>query len=71
MTYPDQNRIFKVLEKLKTKKIRPTEVIGESASPMDRMKFNICQCILVFKREHNYTNLELAEILGVVASSGK
>ncbi len=65
MTYPDQDRIFKVLDKLKTKKIKATELIGESASPMDKMKFNICQCILLFKREHNYTNLEIAEILGI------
>lgn len=65
MAYPDQNRIFKVLDKLKTRKVRPTELISESASPIDKMKFNICQCILIFKREHKYTNLELAEILGI------
>ncbi len=65
MSYPDQNRIFKVLDKLKTGKIKPTELISDSASPIEKMKFNICQCILLFKREYNYTNLELAEILGV------
>ncbi len=65
MSYPDQDRIFKVLDKLKAGKIKATELIDKSASPIDKMKFNICQGILLFKREHDYSNLELAEILGV------
>jgi hypothetical protein len=65
MSYPDKERMFKVLDKLKSGKIRPTQVLSASASPIDKMKFNICQQILKFKRENNYSNLELAEIIGV------
>lgn len=65
MSYPDKERIFKVLDKIKSGKIRPTQLLGASASPIDKMKFNICQQILNFKREKNYSNLELAEIIGV------
>ena len=65
MTYPNQERIFKVLDKIKAGKIKATELIDESASPIDKMKFNICQAILIFKREHDFSNLELAEILDV------
>ncbi|MBI2519216.1 MAG: hypothetical protein HYV97_02315 [Bdellovibrio sp.] len=65
MSYPDRERIFKVLDKIKSGKIKSTEALDASASPLDKMKFNVCQQILKFKREHNYSNLELAEIIGV------
>lgn len=65
MSYPDKERIFKVLDKIKSGKIKPTEIIHAKASPIDKMKFNICQQILRFKRENAYSNLELSEILGV------
>jgi predicted XRE-type DNA-binding protein len=65
MSYPNQERIFKVLDKIKAGKVKATELIDESASPIDKMKFNICQGILLFKREHNFSNVELAEILDV------
>jgi hypothetical protein len=65
MSYPNQERIFKVLDKINAGKIKSTELIDESASPIDKMKFNICQAILLFKREHDFSNLELADILGV------
>ncbi|MDH4467951.1 MAG: hypothetical protein QE271_07825 [Bacteriovoracaceae bacterium] len=65
MSYPNQERIFKVLDKIKSGKIKATQLIDKSASPIDKMKFNICQAILLFKREHNFSNLELAQILGV------
>ena len=65
MSYPDKERIFKVLDKIKSGKIKPTEILDASASPIDKMKFNICQQILKFKRENEYSNLELSEIIGV------
>ncbi len=65
MSYPDKERIFKVLDKIKSKKIRSTEIADASASPIDKMKFNICQQILKFKREKNYSNLDLSNIIGV------
>ena len=65
MSYPDKDRIFKVLDKTKSSKLKSTEVLDASASPIDKMKFNICQRILKFKRENEYSNLELAEIIGV------
>jgi hypothetical protein len=65
MSYPNHQRIFKVLDKIKAGKIKATALIDESASPIDKMKFNICQAILVFKRQHEFSNIELAEILDV------
>ncbi len=65
MSYPDKERIFKVLEKIKSGKLKPTEILDAKASPIDKMKFNICQQILKFKREKNYTNVEMSEIMGI------
>ncbi len=65
MSYPDKEKVLKILDKIKSGKIKPTEIIDKNASPIDKMKFNICQKILRFKREKNYSNLELSEIIGV------
>ena len=35
MSYPNQQRIFKVLDKIKSGKVKATELIDESASPID------------------------------------
>lgn len=65
MSYPDKERIFKVLDKIKKGKIKSTEVLSSSASPIEKMKFNLCQQILKFKRVNHYSNIELSEIMGV------
>ena len=65
MSYPDKGRILKILDDIERDKIKPTMVIGKNASPMDKMKFNICQQIIKFKRSNDYSNKELAKIIGV------
>ncbi|MDA9189644.1 hypothetical protein N9O57_01550 [bacterium] len=65
MSYPDKDRILKVLDNIKKGKQRPTIAIGKNASPLDKMKFNICQQIIKFKRVHDYTSKELSEIIDV------
>lgn len=65
MSYPDEKRILKVMEKIKSGKLKPTQVIDKDASPLDKMKFNICQRIIAFKREYNYSNLDLSKIIGI------
>ena len=65
MGYPDKNRILKVLESIEKGKVKPTSIINKDSSPMDKMKFNICQNIIKFKRLNSYTNIELSEIIDV------
>lgn len=65
MSFPDQDRIFKVMDKIKKGKVKPTKIIDKNSSPLDIMKFNICQQVIKFKRDHEYLNQELAEIIGV------
>ena len=65
MGYPDEKRILKVIEKINFGKLKPTHIIDKDASPVDKMKFNICQRIISFKRDYNYTNVDLSKILDV------
>ena len=65
MGYPDKSRILKVLANIEKGKIKPTSIINKDSSPMDIMKFNICQKIIKFKRIHEYTNKDLSEIVDV------
>ncbi|OFZ48353.1 MAG: hypothetical protein A2381_04120 [Bdellovibrionales bacterium RIFOXYB1_FULL_37_110] len=65
MNYPDQKRIFKALDRIKKGKVKSTKLINNNASPTQKMKFNICQQIIKFKLENDYTNKELSEIIGV------
>ena len=65
MSYPDKDRILKVMSNLEKGKIKPTHIIDKDASPIDQMKFNICQQIIKFKRVNEYTSREIAEIAGV------
>jgi hypothetical protein len=65
MSYPDKKRILKVLANIEKGKVKPTSIINKDSSPMDKMKFNICQKIIKFKRMNNYTNKELSEIVNV------
>lgn len=65
MTFPDKERILKVLNKIEKGKISPTNIISDDASPIDKMKFNICQKIIKFKRTYEYSSKEIAEIVGV------
>ena len=43
MTYPDKKRIMNVLNNIEKGKIKPTSILDKDASPIDKMKFNICQ----------------------------
>ncbi len=65
MTYPDRNRIFKVLDKIKKGKVRPILLLDKDASPIDKIKFNICQQIIKFKRDYDYNSKNLSEMIGV------
>jgi hypothetical protein len=65
MSYPDKDRIYKVLDRIEKGKIKPTRLIGKDSSPIDKMKFNVCQKIIKFKRINEYSNKELAEIIDV------
>ena len=65
MSFPDKERIYKVLDRIDKGNMKPTSLIGSDASPIDKMKFNICQKVIKFKRVRDYSNKELAEIIDV------
>lgn len=65
MKYPSKERISKVLEKIEKRKIKPTRLISKNATPVEKVKFNICQLIIKYKRNHDYLNKDVAEIINV------
>ena len=65
MKFPDKKRVLEVLKKIKRKRIAPTRLLHKNASVVDKIKFNICQKIIRFKRESGYSNKEIADIIGV------
>lgn len=65
MKYPDKKRIASIMHKVKKRKMKSTLVIDKNASPVDQIKFNICQQIIKFRRDQELLNKEIAEIIGV------
>ncbi len=65
MRYPEKERIIKVLEKIEQKKVLPTKLLSADAPISDKIKFAICQKMIRYKREMEFTGKELADILGV------
>jgi predicted XRE-type DNA-binding protein len=65
MKYPDKERVLKVLDMIQKKKLKSLKVPPIDAPALDKMKFNICQKILKFKMDNNYSSKDLALILDV------
>jgi predicted XRE-type DNA-binding protein len=65
MEYADRVRILKIMQEIKKNKIKPMEVIGDDAPPLDQMKFNLCQRIIKFKKQHGLNNQDISKILEV------
>jgi predicted XRE-type DNA-binding protein len=66
---PSENEwteIRKTANRLKGKKA--AGLLPSSASPLDRMKYDLCKRLLVYMRENQLTQRELAQHLGVVES---
>jgi predicted XRE-type DNA-binding protein len=65
MKFPDNKRILKILDLIQKNKLKSLRIPPVDAPALDKMKFNICQKILKFKMNNNYSSKELALILGV------
>lgn len=63
MGFPNKTEINEVLKGLENKK--GTLALSADATPLDKFRFSICQKFLKYKREHNISQKELSEILGI------
>jgi predicted XRE-type DNA-binding protein len=63
MSFPSERELARVRKKLE--KIEPTKLLSKSASKADHLKFDLCKEFVVYLRENDITQLELAKMLDV------
>lgn len=63
MGFPSKEQVKKALKRLE--KVEGTLMLPERPTPLQKFRWDICQNFLKYKRVHEYTQKELAKILGV------
>lgn len=63
MSFPDKKRLEKV--KAKLEKTKGTLMLSPYASPLEKLRWDLCQKFIQYKQEHNLSQDEIAEMLGV------
>ncbi len=63
--WPKKETIEEILKKLDENPDLYTRVISNDASLVDRMKRDICAELIIYKREHNLNQRELAQKLEI------
>jgi predicted XRE-type DNA-binding protein len=63
MSFPKKDEIDEVLKELEKKE--GTAALSPDATPLEKLRFGICQKFLKFKLENNLTQKELAKTLEV------
>ena len=63
MAFPSQKEIKRVLAELEH--VEGTRMLHPNASLVDKFKFDICACFIVYKRENDISQKELAEKLNL------
>lgn len=63
MGFPDKKEIERALKKLE--KTEGTLALNPDATPLEKLRFDLCQKFVKYKRAKKITGKELAEALGV------
>jgi len=63
MGFPSKTEIERALKKLE--KSEGTLALHENASPREKLRFDLCQKFLKYKKSHGLNQKELGELLGV------
>lgn len=63
MSFPSQKQLAAARKKLD--KIEPTYVLPKDASVIERLKYDLCKKFVVYLRQNNLTQLELARQLKI------
>ena len=64
--FPSEEEL-KLIRK-RAKRIRGTEMLSPHATALERTKYELCKLLLVYMRENDLTQRELAKRLGIVES---
>ena len=63
MNFPSKKELEKVLKELE--KIEPTRVLAKNASTADRLKYELCKQFVLYLQDHEMSQKEMAEQIGV------
>jgi predicted XRE-type DNA-binding protein len=55
-------------DRKQTNRVRGSEMLSPDASSLDRTKYDLCKRLLIYMRENNLNQRQLAKRLGVVES---
>ncbi|MBI1860036.1 MAG: XRE family transcriptional regulator [Deltaproteobacteria bacterium] len=63
--FPDDQTLKRIREKFSDPKYEGNFALPESASEVDRAKYQLCQLIAKYQREHSLLQKQVAEKLGI------
>jgi predicted XRE-type DNA-binding protein len=63
MGFPSEKELKKIRKVLE--KVEGSRVVGDEGSPIDKLKFKICQKFVVYRRETGLNQKELSILLGI------
>lgn len=63
MGFPSQSELKKARAKLKG--VEGTQVLAPDASPLEKFRWDLCQKFVQYKKKHDLTQQEFAELLGI------
>src|ERR1700722_14167384 len=63
MAFPDKRHLDKVRKKLES--VEGTLMLSPDASPLEKLRWDLCQKFLKYKTDHDLTQDQLAETLGI------
>jgi predicted XRE-type DNA-binding protein len=63
MRYPSKDKLRAMDEKLK--KLEGTLMVGESSSPADKFRWDLCQSLVRYMVEQGLSQVEFAKVLGI------
>jgi predicted XRE-type DNA-binding protein len=63
MAFPNKKELDRVRKKLA--KVEPTRALPPNASSADKLKFELCKQFVIYLRNHEMTQKELANQLGI------
>lgn len=63
MKFPNEKELSKIRKKLE--KAEGSLALSPNATPLEKLRYEICRQFVIYQREHNLKAKELAKIVGV------
>lgn len=63
MSFPSSSEIKKMRKKLN--RVQGTLMLSPDATPLEKFRWDLCQKFIQYKKKHDLTQEELADLLGI------